>query len=165
MKRLGALALAFVCGAALAQDSSTKSFSGKPKPEANERADKQPYDAITRKPKDEGVERDGRRDILGPAIAKPDNPAEKAATMKSLERLYGADRNITYVKAQSGTGDTAWGVVVDRAGDRITLDTTPCVDQNKRLVTFIKPYKESKIDEERCPTKTYPRSQVIQLGR
>jgi hypothetical protein len=166
MRQSAALAFALIFTTAVAQDSSIKNPSDalaiKPRPEGAGKAEDKPYAA---KPRPDGSEKAQMRGIFESAVGQPDSPHEKAATIKSLERLYGTDRNITYVKAHSGRGDIGSGVVVDRTADRITLDTTPCVDQDKRLLTFVAPYKESKIDEERCPRKTYPRSQVIQLGR
>ena len=100
----------------------------------------------------------------GSVFAKPDSPIEKAATLKSLKDFYGLDRDINFMLAKSAAGDTASGVVVERSRDQITVDTTPCVVDRKRLVTFVAPYKESKLGEQRCEAKTFPRVQVIQMG-
>lgn len=82
---------------------------------------------------------------------------------KKLYAIFGQDPNITFVAARSSAGDTASGVVVSRTTSAIAIDVTPCLPR-KTVVTFVAPYKESSISDERCGDKPYPRVQVIQLG-
>jgi Periplasmic binding protein domain len=68
----------------------------------------------------------------------------------------------SYTIRWQSKGDTASGVVVERGATTISLDVTPCATE-KEIVTFVKPYKESPINNVDCgQNKVYQQSQVIQ---
>jgi hypothetical protein len=53
------------------------------------------------------------------------------------------------------------GVVVEKTNGTIAVDVTPCENQ-KEVVTFVKPYTEQQINDVTCGKDTYQQSQVIQ---
>lgn len=101
--------------------------------------------------------------IKAPLSTSSEVSEPTAATLKRLHEIYGGAGGITYSAMKSAPGDTASGVIVEKTDNYIRIDTTPCLTQ-KRLVTFLKPYKESSIKEQKCEDKVYPRVQVIQIG-
>jgi hypothetical protein len=81
---------------------------------------------------------------------------------KALVVIYGADKPISFVAAQAKAGDAASGVVIRKTSDSLVLDITPCTIE-KKIVTFVNPYKDSSVSDIRCPdNKAYERVQVIQ---
>jgi hypothetical protein len=100
-----------------------------------------------------------------PRITSPVSYAGTASEtiQENLYTIFGSDQPITFTTVVSSVGDNASGVVVAKTANDIQLDITPCL-KKKTIVTFVAPYKESSITDERCGDKTFPRVQVIQLG-
>jgi hypothetical protein len=81
---------------------------------------------------------------------------------KRVEQLYGVP--ISVVLRNTEPGDASSGVEVARTNDALFIDPTPCLSNPpKRIFKFLKPYKESKISDTKCPDgKSYAQIQVIQ---
>jgi hypothetical protein len=60
-------------------------------------------------------------------------------------------------------GDVSSGVEIARTNDALFIDPTPCLsNQQKRILAFVKPYRESKISDAKCDGKSFQQVQVIQ---
>ncbi len=91
----------------------------------------------------------------------------RLAIEKNLSAIYPmwrGDVTITTAGSAPGQSAAASGVVVYRTADSIAIDLTPCQAQ-KTVRSFLQPFRESPVSDERCSGRTYPRVQVIQLGR
>jgi hypothetical protein len=88
----------------------------------------------------------------------------RTAIEARLNQLYGDTGGISYAAAKTAAGDVASGVVLVKTADSITLDTTPCIREDKRLMTFAAPYQENSITDITSGGKTHPRVQVVQKG-
>ncbi|PYJ12649.1 MAG: hypothetical protein DME93_06575 [Verrucomicrobia bacterium] len=93
--------------------------------------------------------------------ALPDVPRLRKLVGEGLTQVYGIP-NTPFVLKYTKPGDASSGVVVATTNDTLLIDPTPCVTNQKGIITFVKPYKESKISDARCNGKSYPQIQVIQ---
>ncbi len=87
-------------------------------------------------------------------------PSLPALIRVGLARIYGPGTTISTIE-QTRPGVTASGVEVARTDDMLAIDATPCATR-KTIVSFITPYRDTRISDEICGTKVYPRLQVIQ---
>jgi hypothetical protein len=98
---------------------------------------------------------------LAQTPASLDNQELANLVEQGLTRLYGVQ--VQFVLRNTTPGDASSGVEVTRTNGALFIDPTPCVSkQPKRIFMFVNPYKESKISDEKCGGKSYPRIQVIQ---
>jgi hypothetical protein len=100
------------------------------------------------------------------ALAQPppsmDNQALQKLIGQGLTQIYGV-ANMPYLAKNTKPGDALSGVEVARTSNTLSIDPTPCLtNQPKRVVTFVKPYRESKISDAKCSGKSYAQIQVIQ---
>lgn len=94
--------------------------------------------------------------------AVPEDQELKKLVAEGLTRIYGTP-NTPFAAKNTKPGDASSGVEVARTKDALSIDATPCLNtQPKRIVTFVKPYRESKISDAKCNGKSYPQIQVIQ---
>jgi hypothetical protein len=98
--------------------------------------------------------------VQPPALAEDQDL--KTLVAEGLTRIYGIS-NTPFAAKNTKPGDASSGVEVARTKDTLSIDATPCLNnQPKRIVTFVKPYLESKISDAKCNDKRYPQIQVIQ---
>jgi hypothetical protein len=99
--------------------------------------------------------------VLAQPPPLPEDRELRRTIGENLTRLYGVT-NIPFVSKSTKPGDASSGVEIARTKDTVSIDPMPCSNQFKGIVTFVKPYKESKISDVKCNGKTYSRIQVIQ---
>jgi hypothetical protein len=97
-----------------------------------------------------------------PTLVLAQTPPLPALIQAGLARIYGQDsKSISFTIEQTRPGVTASGVEVARTDDMLAIDVTPCATR-KTIVSFIRPYRDTNISDEKCGYKVYPRLQVIQ---
>jgi hypothetical protein len=103
--------------------------------------------------------------VAFPSLAQPqaslDDQELKKRVEQGLAQVYGV--SVPFVWKNTKPGDVSSGVEIARTNDALFIDPTPCLsNQQKRILAFVKPYRESKISDAKCDGKSFQQVQVIQ---